>query len=105
MTAGIYFRVSTEEQRERHSIETQREFAERWLAQHDIAPVRWYVDDGVSGTIPLAGRPDGCRLLADANAGQLTHLFVYKIDRLGRDPLITLQAASDLNQAGLFSSR
>jgi site-specific DNA recombinase len=100
MSSAAYLRVSTEEQRERQTIETQRHFAERWFDQRGIAPVRYYVDDGVSGTIPLEERPEGVRLLADARAGVVKHVFVYKIDRLGRDPLVTMQAASDLKRAG-----
>jgi len=102
MTAAAYLRVSTEEQRERQSIATQRQFAERWFAQHGIGPVEWYVDDGVSGTLPLEERPDGGRLLADARSRRLEALYVYKVDRLGRDPLVTLQAATDLANAGVL---
>jgi site-specific DNA recombinase len=59
MPVGIYVRVSTEEQRERESILTQREFADRYCALHKITVHRTYADDGVSGTIPLENRPEG----------------------------------------------
>jgi site-specific DNA recombinase len=48
---AIYVRVSTEEQRERQSILTQREFAERYCELHKLAVYRIYADDGVSGTL------------------------------------------------------
>ena len=35
MSAAIYLRVSSEEQREKQSIEVQREFAKRYCAQHE----------------------------------------------------------------------
>src|SRR5215218_288410 len=101
MNTAVYLRVSTEEQRERQTIETQRQFALRWLEQQGIDSARFYVDDGVSGTLPLEDRPAGRRVLEDANAGELASVVVYKIDRLGRDPLVTMQAASDLNHAGV----
>jgi site-specific DNA recombinase len=99
--AAAYLRVSTEEQRERQTIETQRQFAERFFAERDIFAVTWYVDDGVSGTLPLEGRPEGKRLLDDARLKQFETVYTYKVDRLGRDPLVTLQAATDLANAGV----
>jgi len=53
MPVALYLRVSTEEQRERQSIATQREFAERYCALHQVHVSTVYADDGVSGTAPL----------------------------------------------------
>ena len=36
MPVALYLRVSTEEQRERQSIATQREFAERYCSLHQL---------------------------------------------------------------------
>jgi DNA invertase Pin-like site-specific DNA recombinase len=36
MPVALYLRVSTEEQRQRQSIATQREFAERYCALHQL---------------------------------------------------------------------
>ena len=83
---ATYERVSSEDQRERETIKTQTEELARSLArQPDIELVERFVDDGVSGTIPLAERPAGGRLMRDAAAGQFEELHVYKFDRLGRD--------------------
>src|SRR5206468_3155366 len=68
MRAAIYLRVSTEEQRERQSIQTQRDFGERYCALHEIPVHDFYADDGVTGTLPLERRPEGARLLEDAKA-------------------------------------
>jgi site-specific DNA recombinase len=99
--AAAYLRVSSEEQRERQTIETQRQFAERYFAQRGVVPVRYYVDDGVSGTVPLGKRPDGAEMLRDAGAGVFDSLFVYKVDRLGREAFVTMQAAQQLADAGV----
>jgi len=101
MHTAVYLRVSSEEQRDRQSIENQRQYAERYFQQHTIERVEYYVDDGISGTLPLADRPDGKRLLADAQAGRVKVLFIYKVDRLGREALVTLQAAEELWKAGV----
>jgi len=68
MRVALYFRVSTDEQKERASIETQREFAAQYCKVHEITVISSYSDDGISGTIPVAERPDGSRLLSDARA-------------------------------------
>jgi site-specific DNA recombinase len=101
MKAAIYLRVSTEEQRERQSIATQRTFAESYCAANNISPYGWYEDDGVSGMIPLDERTDGARLLADARAGKINTILVYKLDRLGREPRLILNAVNDLESLGL----
>ncbi|GAC1615285.1 MAG: site-specific DNA recombinase SpoIVCA [Ktedonobacteraceae bacterium] len=102
MKAAIYLRVSTEEQRERQSIATQRTFAESYCGANNISPYGWYEDDGVSGMIPLDARPDGgSRLLADARAGNIDTILVYKLDRLGRESRLILNAVNDLEALGL----
>ena len=101
MSAAIYLRVSSEEQREKQSIEVQREFARRYCEQHEIQVAGLYADDGVTGMLPLEERPEGARLLADALAKKFDTVLVYKLDRLGRDPLLTLMAISELKKRGV----
>lgn len=101
MVTAAYLRVSTEEQRERQTIVTQRQFAERYFSQRGIEATQYYVDDGISGMIPLGERPAGRQLLDDARRGSIESVYVYKVDRLGRDPLVTLQASTDLANLGI----
>jgi site-specific DNA recombinase len=98
---AVYLRVSTDEQRERQSIENQRDFAERYRALHALAVYDVYADDGVSGIIPLAGRPDGARLLRDAADGRFGAVLVYRIDRFGRSVRVLLSGAEDLERHGV----
>jgi site-specific DNA recombinase len=80
---AIYLRVSSDDQRDRETILTQREAAERFLAANPQYQVYdWYVDDGVSGTIPMARRPAGARMVADARAGRFSKIIVYRASRL-----------------------
>src|SRR5439155_604499 len=99
--AAVYLRVSSDEQRERQTIETQRDFAARYCDLHGIPVHDTYADDGVSGTIPFAQRPDGARLLDDARAGLFDTLLVYKQDRLSRAARITLNAVAELEGLGI----
>lgn len=104
--AAIYGRVSTEEQRDNQTIETQAAAARRWvefqkMVEHPIEIADLYLDDGVSGTVALAGRPAGKRLLDDAAQRKFTLVLVYKIDRLGRDPRDILNVVHQLDQLGV----
>ncbi len=101
MAVGIYLRVSTEEQRERQSIATQREFGERYCQLHNLSVHRLYADDGVSGTVPLELRPDGSQILSDARGGKFDQLLVYKLDRLGRETRLILNAVAELEKLGV----
>src|SRR5438067_3115467 len=101
MAVGIYLRVSTEEQRERQSIATQRDFGERYCSLHELPVYQTYADDGVTGTLPLEARPAGIRLLEDARRGKFDQLLVFKLDRLGRDTRLILNAVAELEKDGV----
>src|SRR5580704_7432533 len=101
MAVGIYVRVSTEEQRERQSIVTQREFGTRYCDLHQLPVYETYADDGVSGTVPIEHRPGTIQLLADARKGKFDQLLVYKLDRLGRETLLILKAVDELKKLGV----
>jgi site-specific DNA recombinase len=101
MPVAVYLRVSTEEQRERQSIATQREFGERYCQLHKFSVSRVYADDGVSGTIPLDQRPDGGQILRDARLNRFDQLLVYRLDRLGRETRLILNAVAELEKLGV----
>jgi site-specific DNA recombinase len=101
MPVAVYLRVSTEEQRERQSIATQREFGEKYTSLHILAVFKVYADDGVSGTVPLENRPEGCQILRDARLRKFDQLLVYKLDRLGRDTRLILNAVAELEKHGV----
>jgi len=101
MAVALYLRVSTEEQRERQTILTQREFGERYTALHQLPVYRAYADDGVSGTVPLEKRSEGSQLLRDARLGKFDQVLVYKLDRLGRETRLILNAVDELEKCGV----
>ena len=101
MPVATYLRVSTEEQRERQSIETQREFGERFCQLHKLETHRVYEDDGISGTVPLEKRPQGSQILWDARLGKFDQLLVYRLDRQGRNTLLIWKAVEDLEKLGV----
>jgi site-specific DNA recombinase len=82
-SSAVYLRVSTEEQRERQSIDTQRDWAGRYFGLHEITCIEWYMDNGVAGTVAFEARLEGARLLRDARAGLFGTLYVYRLDSWG----------------------
>jgi site-specific DNA recombinase len=98
---ACYLRVSTDDQCERRTVELQREYAVKYCDLHGYRRVTYYVDDGITGTLPMGERPEGARLLADAKAGKFTTLLVYRLDRLARNPRIVLNTLHELEQCGV----
>src|SRR5450759_3087677 len=101
MPVALYLRVSTEEQRERQSIVTQRDFVQRYCELHQLPVYEIFADDGVSGTVPIESRPAGKRVLAAARQGKFDQLLVFKLDRLGRETRLILNSVAELENHGV----
>lgn len=100
MIVAFYARVSSDEQRERQTVATQLEYA-RARARIEGWELVEFVDDGVSGTVPLARRPGGAALLESARAGAFTLATSYRLDRLGRTQRVVLDAIDALKAGGV----
>src|SRR5215212_441125 len=98
---ALLMRVSSEEQRDRETIEIQEEFLYQYCDLYELEVAQIYKDDGVSGTIPLHERPEGRRLLEDAKAGKFDTVLVYRLDRLGRSLLVIVDAHDRLASLGV----
>lgn len=97
-----YLRVSSDDQRERQTIETQQDVIDQFLARcPDLELVGSYRDDGVSGSIPLAQRPAGRQLVAAAAAGFFDAIVVTRADRLGRDAIDLMQTRALFESLGI----
>ena len=98
---ALYLRVSSEEQRDRDTVELQRNFLEQYCNLHDLEVTDVYEDNGVSGTIPVHERPEGRRLIEEAKGGGFGAVLVYRLDRLGRSLLVIVDAHDRLEEAGV----
>jgi len=98
---AIYARVSTEDQAERQTVRTQLDFLRKYCHLHEITIADEYIDDGVSGAVPLDERPEGRRLLDNASARRFDVVLVYRLDRLGRSLKSLLSAHEALDRAGV----
>ena len=82
---AIYLRCSSDEQ----NVDSQMLFVEGLVQRHGfkVEECKIYKDEGVSATKmkELQDRPQGLQLIQDIQAGKITHLFAYRIDRLFRN--------------------
>jgi site-specific DNA recombinase len=98
---ALYLRVSSEEQRDKETIKTQRAELENYCRLHGLEVVGEYADDGVSGTISLHEGPAGRTLPEDARAGTFDSVACYKLDRVGRTLLNVVDAHDRLEALGV----
>jgi site-specific DNA recombinase len=94
-------RVSTEDQADRGTIEAQRDFLRQFANLYQLPVVDEYSDDGVTGTVSLRERPEGQRLLQDAEAGRFGCVLVYRLTRLGRSLKALIEAHDMLTRHGV----
>ena len=83
--AGLYYRLSQEDERqgESVSIDNQRTILRKYAEEHGFEIHDEYIDDGVSGT--TFQRPEVQRLLDDAKTGIINTIIVKDLSRFGRN--------------------
>jgi site-specific DNA recombinase len=98
---ALYLRVSSEEQVDAGTIQTQREFLDNYVDLYGQTVVDAYADEGVSGTVGLHERPGGRRLQEDAKARRFDTVLLYRLDRIGRKLLVVVDAHDRLEEVGV----
>ncbi len=99
--AAIYIRVSTEGQREEgYSIDAQKALLEAFCTARELEKRELYIDGGFTGS--NIDRPGLIKLIEDIRRGEISHVVVYKLDRLSRSQKDTLYLIEDIfNPAGV----
>lgn len=93
--AAIYIRVSTEGQRdEGYSIDAQKEILDAYCVAKELHERKFYIDGGFSGS--NIDRPAMTELIQDIRADKVSHVLVYKLDRLSRSQKDTLYLIEDV---------
>lgn len=101
MKVALYGRVSTDEQKENQTINNQKRELDKYIKSNDHGIYSYYLDEGVSGTIPFEVRPEGRRLLEDAETKKFDFVLVLKTDRLGRNLKVMLNAVDTLSRLNI----
>ena len=95
-----YCRVSTARQVEDGlSLEVQRRQVEGYAQMHGLALARVFLEQGVSGSVPLGERPAGRELMAALQSGDA--VIAAKLDRAFRSALDALQVVGAFTDAYL----
>ena len=97
--AAIYCRVSTKEQTFGHSLDEQKRRCKEYIRNRGIKYHRYYIDDGYSGK--TLDRPEMQRLIEDIIEGKVSHIVVWKLDRLSRSLTDSLLFIEDLTNTGI----
>ena len=93
--AAIYIRVSTEAQREEgYSIDAQREMLQAHCVSKGLKDYVEYIDPGFTGS--NIERPQMQCLISDIQQEKISHVVVYKLDRLSRSQKDTLYLIEDV---------
>src|SRR5262245_18863661 len=101
VSAVPYARVSSDEQRERQTIETQIFAAQQQCEREGIPLGKINQVEAVAVTVAVDHRPAGRQLLADARAGNFSTVLLYRVDRLGRADVISHVAKAHLDTLGV----
>ena len=96
--AGVYARVSTDNDSQKESCANQVALAKSYVEDHpNISIKEIYVDDGVSGKSDY-NRPEYNRMLQDVELGKLDLIIVKSMSRLNRDEFNSLALISLLRE-------
>src|SRR5438128_4369549 len=99
LRAAIYARVSTEEQKEGQTIDSQIAELERFAVSQGWSVVDVYKDEGWSGA--LLARPQLDRLRNEASKGVFHIALINDVDRLARDVSHLGVVKRDLERHGI----
>ena len=100
MKCYAYARVSTSEQAiNGESLDTQRRQAEGYAMMKGWSVDGVFVEAGVSGSVPLADRPGGAKLLQTVEAGDV--IITPKLDRMFRSASDALGTLEEMKSQGV----
>jgi len=100
MAVWGYSRVSTAAQADDgESLEVQRRQIEGWCHMHGLVLDDLFVERGVSGSMPVAKRPEGSAMWKSLRRGDT--IIASKLDRMFRSALDALQTVEALRELGV----
>ena len=100
MPVYAYVRVSTSRQAEEgESLDVQQRTIAGYAMMHGLAVSQSFVEAAVSGSVPLADRPQGKALLAALKPGDA--VITARLDRMFRSALDALEVLGQLQKRGI----
>ena len=101
MTVALYARVSSEQQAQAHTIDSQLAALRERIAQDgaQLSPQHEFIDQGYSGSTLI--RPALERLRDAVAAGEIERLYVHSPDRLARKYAYQVMLVDECQRAGV----
>lgn len=101
-TAVIYIRVSTADQAEHGvSLDAQKERLTAYATANGLTVAGILREEAISGSVPLADRPEGARLAEMVSSGKVSHVIALKLDRLFRSAVDALATTAAWDKHGI----
>src|SRR5437016_1970918 len=97
--SAYYARTSTEEQKEKQTIQSQISALEAEISKRGELLAGKYIDDGFSGAV--LDRPALGRLRGEAKRKLFQKLYIYSPDRLARDLMLQLIVVKELKKQNI----
>jgi len=98
---GIYCRISREKEEGKNvSIPDQKKKGIA-MAKELRIDYKIYVDEGISGTLPVSERPSFSKLLEDIAEDKITHLYAVDQSRIERSPETRIVVNTMLKKKGI----
>lgn len=98
--AFAYLRVSGKGQLDGDGFPRQRAAIKAYAEAHNIRIVRWFQEEGVSGTRDLENRPALQELMIALHGNGTRLVLIEKLDRLARDLMVQETIIGDLRNDG-----
>jgi site-specific DNA recombinase len=83
---AIYCRISREKEAGKDRSINDQKLSGIELAKKLNIPYRVYIDEGISGTLPINERPALSDLISDIYSKEINKVYVYDQSRLERSP-------------------
>jgi len=98
--AYAYLRVSSAGQVDGDGFPRQRAAVEAYAKAHDMRIVRFFQEEGVSGTKDLENRPALQEMMLALLSNGVRTVLIEKLDRLARDLMIQEAVVGDMRKRG-----
>ena len=94
-----YLRVSSDGQVDGDGFKRQRATIEKWAAANGVTIVRWFEEQGVSGTI--LERPALSEMMVALMSNGVHMVLIEKLDRIARDVIVQETIIKNIQKQGI----
>ena len=101
MKTLTYLRVSSRGQIDGDGFDRQRHTINNWMDRNSADHMGEFVEEGISGTSEITGRPALTRLMERVSMGGIDAVVIEKSDRLARDLVVSELLLRQFREMGI----